>query len=189
MKNQASFLLSPYRYSAEHEAAMQRYYVIMHEGQKMGSDPVEIESKLIPIMREGVDVIKMIFFKQVKEYLLANDPAGDIAYCGRLAGSVINALFGTGNPAEPFASFAEANRNRIDRELENIPLAFEEMRIPLSDSLRVQFLCDSMEGFDSSAILLHDRPVPLPKNFLELVRRLGKGHNLLIENLMPPGEA
>jgi hypothetical protein len=72
------------------------------------------------------------------------------------------------------------------------------MRIPLSDSLRVQFLCDSMEGFDSSAILvqadklgilLHDRPVPLPKNFLELVRRLGKGHNLLIENLMPPGEA
>ena len=164
----------------------------------MGSEPVEMESKLIPIMREGVDVIKMIFFKQVKEYLLANDPAGDIAYCGRLAGSVINALFGTENPAEPFASFAEANRNRIDRELENIPLAFEEMRIPLSDSLRVQFLCDSMEGLDSSAILvqadklgilLHDRPVPLPKNFLELVRRLGKGHNLLIENLMPPGEA
>ena len=164
----------------------------------MGSEPVEMESKLIPIMREGIDVIKMIFFKQVKEYLLANDPAGDIAYCGRLAGSVINALFGTGNPAEPFASFAEANRNRIDRELENIPLAFEEMRIPLSDSLRVQFLCDSMEGLDSSAILvqadklgilLHDRPVPLPKNFLELVRRLGKGHNLLIENLMPPGEA
>ena len=164
----------------------------------MGSEPIEMESKLIPIMREGVDVIKMIFFKQVKEYLLANDPAGDIAYCGRLAGSVINALFGTENPAEPFASFAEANRDRIDRELENIPLAFEEMRIPLSDSLRVQFLCDSMEDIDSSAILvradklgilLHDRPVPLPKNFLELVRRLGKSHNLLIENLMPPGEA
>jgi hypothetical protein len=157
-----------------------------------------MESKLIPIMREGIDVIKMIFFKQVKEYLLANDPAGDIAYCSRLAGSVINALFGTENPAEPFASFAEANRDRIDRELGNIPLAFEEMRIPLSDSLRVQFLCDSMEGIDSSAILIradelgilhHDRPVPLPKNFLELVRRLGKSHNLLIENLMPPGEA
>jgi len=164
----------------------------------MGSEPVEMESKLIPIMREGIDVIKMIFFKQVKEYLLANDPAGDIAYCSRLAGSVINALFGTENPAEPFASFAEANRDRIDRELENIPLAFEEMRIPLSDSLRVQFLCDSMEDIDSSAILvradklgilLHDRPVPLPKNFLELVRRLGKSHNLLIENLMPPGKA
>ena len=164
----------------------------------MDSEPAELESKLIPIMREGVDVIRMIFFKQVKEYLLANNPDGDIAYCGRLAGSVINALFGTENPAEPFATFAQANRNRIDRELENIPLAFEEMRIPLSDSLRVQFLCDSMEGIDSSAILvqadelgilLHDRPVPLPKNFLELVRRLGKSHNLLIENLMPPGEA
>jgi hypothetical protein len=72
------------------------------------------------------------------------------------------------------------------------------MRIPLSDGLRVLFLCDSMEGIDSSpvlvradelGILLHDRPVPLPKNFLELVRRLGKSFNLLIENLMPPGEA
>jgi hypothetical protein len=170
----------------------------MHEERNMDSEPAELESKLIPIMREGVDVIRMIFFKQVKEYLLANNPAGDIAYCGRLAGSIINALFGTENPTEPFASFAQANRDRIDRELENIPLAFEEMRIPLSDSLRVQFLCDSMEGIDSSAILvqadelgilLHDRPVPLPKNFLELVRRLGKSHNLLIENLMPPGEA
>ncbi len=164
----------------------------------MGGAEGELESKLIPIMREGVEVIKMIFFKQVKEYLLADDPDGDIAYYGRLAGGVINTLFGTENPAEPFASFAEANKDRITRELENIPLAFKEMRIPLSDSLRVQFLCDSMEGIDSSAILvraeglgilLHDRPVPLPKNFLELVRLLGKSYNLLIENLMPAGEA
>ena len=164
----------------------------------MDSEPAELESKLIPIMREGVNVIRMIFFKQLKEYLLANNPDGDIAYCGRLAGSVINALFGTENPEEPFASFAKENQDYIVEELNNIPTTFTEMSIPLSDSLRVQFLCDSMEGIDSSAILvradelgilLHDRPVPLPKNFLELVRRLGKSHNLLIENLMPPGEA
>ena len=164
----------------------------------MGGAEGELESKLIPIMREGVEVIKMIFFKQLKEYLLANSPDGEGAYCGRLTGSVINTLFGTENPAEPFASFVEANRDRIAIELKNIPVVFEEMRIPLSDSLRVQFLCDSMEGIDSSAILVradelgilfHDRPVPLPKNFLELVRRLGKSHNLLIGNLMPPGEA
>jgi len=164
----------------------------------MGSAEGELESKLILIMREGVEVIKMIFFKQLKDYLLANYSGGDGAYCGRLAGSVVNTLFGTENPAEPFASFADANRERIARELKNIPLVFEEMRIPLSDGLRVLFLCDSMEGIDSSpvlvradelGILLHDRPVPLPKNFLELVRRLGKSFNLLIENLMPPGEA
>jgi len=164
----------------------------------MDNEPAALESKLIPIMREGVEVIKMIFFKQLKEYLLANLPERDSAYCGRLAGGVINTLFGTENPAEPFASFAEANRYRIDRELKRIPATFAKMRIPISDSLRVQFLCDSMEGIDSSAILVradelgilvHDRPVPLPKSFLELVRRLGKSHNLLIENLMPPGEA
>jgi hypothetical protein len=180
------------------EASRQRDNAVLSAGNNMGSESVELESKLIPIMREGVEVIKMIFFRQLKEYLFANNPDGDSAYCGRLAGSVINTLFGTENPAEPFASFAKANRGRIDRELKNIPLAFEEMRIPLSDSLRVQFLCDSMEGIDSSAILvradklgilLHDRSVPLPKNFLELVRRLGKSYNLLIENLMPPGEA
>ncbi len=62
------------------------------------------------------------------------------------------------------------------------------LRIPITDALRVQFLCDSMEGIDSSVILLQaeelgvllaDREVPLPKNFLNLVRRLGSSFNIL----------
>jgi hypothetical protein len=157
-----------------------------------------LESKLIPIMREGVEVIKMIFFRQLKEYLLANRPECDSAYCGRLAGAVINTLFGTENDTEPFASFAAANAAHIDREINKIQRAFAAMRIPLSDGLRVQFLCDSMEGIDSSAILiqadelgilLHDRPVPLPKHFLDLVRRLGMDFNLLVPNGVPPADA
>ena len=157
-----------------------------------------MESRLIPIIREGIEVIKMIFFKQLKEYLLVNRPERDSAYCRRLAGCIINTLFGTENPAEPFASFAAANAEHIACEMRNIPWAFAKMRIPLSDALRVQFLCDSIEGIDSATILiqadelgilLHDRPVPLPKHFLDLVRRLGRGFNLLAENRMPPGNA
>ena len=164
----------------------------------MDNESAALASKLIPIMREGVEVIKMIFFKQLKEYLLANRPERDSAYCGRLAGGIINSLFGTENAAEPYASFAAANTEHIDREMSNIELAFTEMRIPLSDALRVQFLFDSMEGIDSSAILiqadklgilLHDRPVPMPKHFLDLVRRLGRGFNLLVANRVPPADA
>lgn len=161
----------------------------------MDNEPAALASTLIPIMREGVEIIKMIFFKQLKEYLLANRPERDQAYCGRLAGGVVNRLFGTENPAEPFASFAAANAAHIEREMNNIPQAFAEMCPPLTEALRVQFLCDSMEGIDSSpilvqadevGILLHDRPVPLPRHFLDLVRRLGSGFNLLVANRVPP---
>ena len=157
-----------------------------------------MESRLIPIMREGIEVIKMIFFKQLKEDLLANRPECDRAYCGQLSGAVINTLFGTENTAEPFASFTAANAEHIDRILRTIQRSFAEMRIPLSDALRVQFLCDSMEGIDSGAILIqadelgiliHDRPVPMPKHFLDLVRRLGRRFNLLAPNGVPPTDA
>jgi len=148
----------------------------------------EFESRLVPIMREGVETIKMIFFKQLKDSFVCRFANHDEVYCSRLAGAIINRLFGTENPAEPFASFAEENRDIIDQEIRKIPAAFSQLCIPLTDALRVQFLCDSVEHVDSSkilknaekcGILLHDREVPLPKHFLELVRRLGSGSNLL----------
>jgi hypothetical protein len=58
----------------------------------------------------------------------------------------------------------------------------------LTDALRIKFLCDSLEGIDSGpvlvraerlGILLVDRKVPLPKTFMDLVRRVGVAHNLL----------
>jgi hypothetical protein len=146
------------------------------------------ESRLIPIMREGVETVKMVFFKQLKKVFVSRCADHNEAYCSRLAGAIINRLFGTENPAEPFASFAEENWDIIDQEIKKIPVSFAQLCIPLTDALRVQFLCDSMEQIDSSevlknaeehGILLNDREVPLPKNFLELVRRLGSGFNLL----------
>jgi hypothetical protein len=153
--------------------------------------PAEFESKLIPIMREGVDVIKMVMFKELRASL-AGKYAGEQGYASRLAGAVLNELFGTPNPQAEFVAFAGDNRKIIEAELARIPFAFERMRIPLTDALRVQFLCDSMEGIDSQQVLLRarelkilvvDRDLPLPKSFLNLVRRLGGAHGLILDTL------
>ncbi|MDH3393379.1 MAG: hypothetical protein OEL66_05180, partial [Desulfobulbaceae bacterium] len=55
--------------------------------------PKEFDSKLLPILREAVEVVRMILFKELKDYFLAVHPdqAGD---AGRLAAGVLNDLFG-----------------------------------------------------------------------------------------------
>jgi hypothetical protein len=151
-----------------------------------GDGPREFESKLIPIMREGVGIIKMILFKEMRDSLVVKY-GKEQGYAARLAGAVINELFGTPNLQAEFVAFTEANRKIIEIELSRLPFAFEKLRIPLTDALRVQFLCDSLEGIDSQQVLLRakelqilviDRELPLPKNFLDLVRRLGGAHGL-----------
>ncbi|MEW6327053.1 MAG: hypothetical protein AB1487_05595 [Thermodesulfobacteriota bacterium] len=150
---------------------------------------MRFESKLVPIMREGVEVIKMIFFKKLKAHLSQKYPWREAAYINKLAGAIINNLFGTPNPEEPFATFAEENKACIAEEMDHLATEFEGMRIPLTDALRVQFLCDNQEGIDSSRILaraqeLHillvDREAPLPRHFLDLVRKLGAAFGFLV---------
>jgi hypothetical protein len=157
-----------------------------------------LESKLIPIMREGVGIIKMVLFKEMRDSL-AGKYAKEQGYAAKLAGAVINELFGTPNLQPEFIAFTEENRKIIATELTRLPFAFEKLRIPLTDALRVQFLCDSMEGIDSQQVLLRakelqiliiDRELPLPHNFLNLVRHLGGAHGLIqdtVEVGNPPG--
>jgi hypothetical protein len=149
---------------------------------------MSVESRLVPIMRGGVDVIKMIFFRKLKDHLSVTYKEKDANYISMLSGAVLNDLFGTPNEQEPFASFGVENKKEIQETLEGVSENFEEMRIPLTDALRIQFLCDSQEGHDSTetlsraaelGILLKERDVPLPKNFLELVRRLGSAFGLI----------
>lgn len=150
---------------------------------------MEYESQLIPILREGVDVIKMVFFKKLKMQLPQKYLHRDAGYINRLAGAIINEIFGTPNQSEPFATFVADNKFFIKLELKNITTDFPEMRIPLTDALRVQFLCDHQEGLDSSkvlaqakqlGILMMEREAPLPAKFMTLVRKLGSSFELLI---------
>ncbi len=148
----------------------------------------EFESRLAPVLREGVTVVKMIFYKELKNRIARKFPKKDEAFVRKLSGAIVNETFGTVNVAEPFASFIRENQDRIADEINAVSVNFTELKIPLTDALRVQFLCDSQEGVDSehvlrkareAGILLEDREVPLPKTFMNLVRRLGAAHGVL----------
>ncbi len=154
------------------------------------SDPNELESKLIPIMRESIDVVKMIFYKNLKDHLSSKYSNMDSGHISKLSGGIVNKLFETQNLEEPFATFARENQTIIDNELHCIAADLKEMCIPLTDALRMQVLCDKMEGIDTSSILarakelnilLQDRDLPLPHTFITLVRKLGSGFNILKE--------
>jgi hypothetical protein len=158
---------------------------------------MQAESRLIPILREGVDVIKMILFKKIKTYLARKYPDREPDYTNRLAGAIINDIFGTPNSSEPFAGFWQRNQGTIEQELWSVAANFPEMRIPLTDALRVQFLCDHQERVDSAAtlahakelkILLSEREVPLPANFLNLVRSLGAAFDFLLRSKATPNK-
>jgi hypothetical protein len=152
---------------------------------------MELESRLVPIMREGVDVIKMIFFGKLQAYLISKYADRNRQSINQLAGAIINDLFASPNPQEPFAGFLEQNRDCISKELRLLATVFPEMCGPLTDALRMQFLCDSREGIDSTAmldrardleVLVLERDLPLPKHFLEMVRTLGSALRFLEPN-------
>jgi hypothetical protein len=149
---------------------------------------MEMESRLVPIMREGVDVVKMAFFQRLRAYLAAKYRGRNHDTINQLAGAIINELFATPNPREPFASFVAQNRDCITEELRLLASVFPELLDAITDALRVQFLCDSQEGLDSTDMLTRakelnllvlDREVPLPKYFLEMVRTLGSSFRFL----------
>lgn len=149
---------------------------------------MQLESKLVPVLREAVTVIKAVLFKRLKLNLASEYPGKDSVYINRLCGAVVNELFGTPNTDPAFADFNATNRDRIQAELSTVASAAEDLLISLTDALRIQFLCDNLEGIDSGpalmraeklGILLVDRKVPLPKTFMDLVRRVGVAYNLL----------
>ena len=153
---------------------------------------MESARKLIPILREGVDIVKMITYKKVKDHFIQKYYDCDLAFINRLTGAVVNELFGTPNTAEPFASFKDENSAYIDMEMASFSSNFEELKIPLTDALRIQFFCDSQQGIEDAQvlsraqkldILIEEREIPLPAGFMELVRNLGSSFNILVPQI------
>lgn len=147
------------------------------------------ESKLIPVLREGVEIVKMISFKKLKEALTAKHPTLEATLIAKIAGALVNTIFGTPSYEEPFAIFARNHANLIAHEQARVGTMLEELRIPLTDALRIQALCDHQEGQDSTAtlkqaqdlgIFMADRDLPMPHSFIDLVRRLGSAFGLLL---------
>lgn len=155
----------------------------------MTSESAEKQSQLIGVLREGVAVMQMIFFKEVRTAVGKKFADRDSGYISMLAGAVINEVFGTVNPEKRFTDFRRDNRGIIEQELISLKADQAALLPALTDALRIQALCDNQQGTDSShilkqadtlGILLVDRTVPLPSTFMTLVRGLGEQHNLII---------
>lgn len=155
----------------------------------MTEDTKQIPTKLIAVLREGISVIQMVLFKELRTLFTEKHPERDVTNRAMLTGAIINKLFGTENPEEKFKKFNSENKGVIEQELLGLSAQFPELLGNLSDALRVQVLCDNMEGENSEHllsqaeelnILLKDRELPLPSTFMTLIRRLGEKHGLTI---------
>ncbi len=150
-------------------------------------------SLLLSALREGVSIVQMVVFKEIRSSLSQKKPDVDKAQLSILAGSITNEIFGTQNPEERFVNFRKANRGEIEQQLLTLKEDLPTLCALLTNALRIQTLCDHQEGSDSSDTLLRAKEygflaeeleIPLPSAFMTEARELGKQHNLII----PPVE-
>jgi hypothetical protein len=146
------------------------------------------ESRLIPVMREGICVVQMVLFKKLRLLLKAKYPEQDALTVAMLTGAITNELFGSVNEEEKFQDFRRQMRGIIEQELLGLAQELPDLRKPLTDALRMQTLCDQMEGKEDSriltqadeiGILIQEAELPLPSTFMAMARDLGDTNHLI----------
>ncbi len=147
------------------------------------------KSQLIHLLREGVAVVQMVLFKELRNRLSQKLSDKDTAYQSLLTGAIVNEIFTTHNPEKKFQTFRQDNLAIIEQELLRLHQNLPHLRPSLTDALRVQTLCDQQEGSSNSktllnaeelGILIQDRELPLPSTFMTRIRRLGEQHGLTV---------
>lgn len=149
---------------------------------------MQYEAKLLPSLREGIHLIKMIIYKELRYHFLEKYASeSEKNFAPRLAGALINELFGTPNHEESFLAFSERHKVIIQEELKTMAVTHPGFKILLTDALRVQFICDSQEELENSfalsqakelGLLVSERDFPLPHQFMTLVRNLGEMNDI-----------
>jgi hypothetical protein len=154
----------------------------------MATETTEKKSRLIAALREGVSLVQMMLFKEIRANLTQKSPNEDPVHISMLAGSVTNEVFGTLNPEMKFVNFRKKNWGVIEQEVLSIKTNIPNLCPKITDALRIQTLCDHQEGEDSSqtlarakefGFLLEEREIPLPSTFMTIIRELGAKHNLI----------
>jgi hypothetical protein len=155
----------------------------------MNSTIPEKNSQLLTVLREGVGLVQMILFKELRVLLGKKYSNRDMISISMLAGAITNEVFGSPNPEEKFRIFREENNALIEQELFGLAYELPTLRPNITDALRIQTLCDSQMGNDSAVnltrvnelgILERERDIPLPSTFMTMVRELGEQHGLII---------
>ena len=149
----------------------------------------EKQSRLIGALREGVGLVQMVFFKEIRALLKKDHPDLDDKKQLMLAGAITNELFGTPNPEPRFVSFRQEHQALIEEVMSGLATNLPHLCPYLTDALRVQALCDSQEGIEDPGVLqaaealgllVKERNLPLPSGFMTLVRGLGEHYQLII---------
>lgn len=147
----------------------------------------EKKSRLIGVLREGVALVQMVLFKEIRAKITQMAPNDSPTDLSMLAGSVTNEVFGTLNQEGQFVAFREKNRGAIEQALLSLKNDLPDLCRHITDALRIQTLCDHQEGEDSSqtltqakefGILIEEQDIPLPSTFMTTIRELGTQHNL-----------
>ena len=156
-----------------------------------------VEPQLVPSLREGIQVIKMVLYQELKSLLLSRHKSKDPVYVNNLTGAVVNDLFGSTPAESAMQAFSRVNLEALENTSRLISEQLDHLRIPLTDALRIQFLCDSHEGNDSTVvlekaekqgILIVERDVPLPGAFMNIVRSFGRAYGILDPQAVTPPE-
>jgi hypothetical protein len=159
----------------------------------MDTENPKKKSQLLTILHEGVGLVQMILFKELRTLLGKKYSGRDNIYLSMLAGAITNEVFGSQNPEQKFKTFLQENNALIEQELLSLAHELPDLRSNITDALRIQTLCDSQMGNDNTSnltkadalgLLVTEREIPLPSTFMTMVRRLGEQHGLIIPPIM-----
>ena len=146
------------------------------------------DAKIIPVMREAIATVQMILFQRLKDNISQRYSDHSEENNIRLAGAVVNNLYGSDALDPQVNLFARNHRELIEEELRELSLRLVELIPHITDSLRMQTLCDNHEGIHSIPCLLlakelglldEERELPMPSTFMLSVRKLGAESGLV----------
>jgi len=162
------------------------------------SSETAFDSKLIPVMREAILTVQMVHYRVLKENMAGRFADWPQDKQGRLAGAVVNNLFGTEAIDPEVAVFARNHRDLVEEELKRMAEHCSDLIPFLTDALRMQAICDNQEGIHSLGSLLmarelgilrEERALPLPSTFMLSVRNLAGVHGIIEpQKAAPPPE-
>ena len=155
------------------------------DGQGMDE---QLDSRVIPVMREAVATVQLALFGELKEKLSGKYGDWPPQEYQCLVGCIVNDVFGT--PAQDTDSlhFARQHLELVEKELREIAANIPALLPHLTDALRMQTLCDHEEEINSLptllraravGLLLEERNIPMPSTFMIAVRKLGAEYGLL----------
>lgn len=145
------------------------------------------DSKLLPILREAVVTVQMVLFRHVKAHVCEQHQNLSPQERIWLTGAVVGSLYGNEPVDSSGSGFVRQHPELIETELRLLHQYAQDLIPYLTDSLRMQALCDQCQGRSSIACLLlakelrlldEERAVPLPSAFMLAVRSVATEQGL-----------